>query len=496
MLCSTALAFLAVFLQGALFSLPNTGPVPEGVSAVPVYRNADETIYTGNPDGSCRVLDTAGNEPGDYFIVYPRAFHPGESLENYGEVVYRDTDIAITLPWPGSCPTPTSAARPLRELHAPAGYGLIPERAGYDDNVADIVASISQDSIISIVGRLEQFENRFWSNDSFPAARDWAVNWLVREGCPVEIQDFPISGDSSQNIIVTYPGTVTPERIYLFGAHLDCGHNNFEIFPGADDNASGTAAVMEAARAMVRYNFDSTVILCLWGGEEAGLVGSSYYAEQAWMNGDSIFAALNLDMILYGPQIGPSNYAILNINHTDFTEDLADYFISSASTYVPQLDTHKTLTYGGGSDHVSFWVYGFNAVGGDEYLFPPWYHTSEDLLDNYMEFFPFGTEIAMATSATLASLAVPNGLSGIGGGTPEAALSVRVWPSPASSTAYVETASNASIAIFDVSGRVVLRERAQEGMTPLDVRGLPPGIYLVTARAGTQAASGRLAVCR
>ncbi len=496
MLCFTASTVLGVLLQGALFTLPCTEPLPEGLSAVPVYRNEDETIYTGTPGGNCQVLDTAGNAPGDYFMVYPRAFHPGESLESYGAVVYRDRDIAITLPGPGSCPTPTAAARPLQEIHAPAEWGLIPERADYDDYVADIVASINQDSIISIVGRLEQFENRFWSNDSFPAARDWAVNWLVREGCPVEIQNFPISGDSSQNIIVTYPGTANPERIYLFGAHLDCGHNNFEVFPGADDNASGAAAVMEAARAMVKYNFDSTVILCLWGGEEAGLVGSSYYAEQAWMNGDSIIAALNLDMILYGPEIGPSDYSILNINHTEFAEDLADYFISSANTYVPLLDTHKTLTYGGGSDHVSFWVYGFTAIGGDEYLFPPWYHTSEDLLENYMEFFPFGTEIAKATSATLASLAVPNGLSGIEGGPSEPALTVRVSPSPASSAAYVETSANASITVFDVSGRVVLREQAREGITPLDVSGFPPGIYLVSARAGNQAVSGRLAVCR
>ncbi|HOP27649.1 MAG TPA: M20/M25/M40 family metallo-hydrolase [Candidatus Sabulitectum sp.] len=496
MLCSTSAMVLAVFLQGALFSLPNSLPLPEGLTAVQVYRNSEETVFVGTPGGDCRVLDNESNTPEAYFMVYPRAFHPGESLENYGEVVYRDADIAITLPDPGSVPTPTSAARLLREMRAPANYGLIPDAAGFDDDVAEIVASISQDSIISIVGRLEQFENRFWSNDSFPAARDWAVNWLVREGCPVEIQNFPISGDSSQNIIVTYPGTANPERIYLFGAHLDCGHNDYEIFPGADDNASGAAAVMEAARAMVKYNFDSTVILCLWGGEEAGLVGSNYYAEQAWMNGDSIIAALNLDMILYGPEIGPSDYSILNINHTDFAEDLADYFISCTNTYVPQLDTHKNFTYGGGSDHVSFWVYGFTAIGGDEYLFPPWYHTSEDLLENYMEFFPFGTEIAKATSATLASLAVPNSPSGIEEGPLNPGLTLKVSPSPASSAAYVETAANASISVFDFSGRVVLREQAQQGTTPLDVSGLPPGIYLVTVGLDNRSCAGRLVICR
>ncbi len=130
MLCSAVTTVLAMLFQGALFSLPASESLSNNSTAVPVYKNAVEIVYIGTPGENCRVLDTAGNAPGDYFMVYPRAFHPGESLESYGEVVYRDSDIAITLPGPGTSPTPTAAARRLREIRAPGGLWADPRKGG------------------------------------------------------------------------------------------------------------------------------------------------------------------------------------------------------------------------------------------------------------------------------------------------------------------------------------------------------------------------------
>ena len=69
--------------------------------------------------------------------------------------------------------------------------------------------------------------------------------------------------------------------------------------PGADDNASGTAAVIEAARIFSQYDFPFTIIYALWDEEEQGLIGSEYYATQAANAGDSILGVINLDMIGY-----------------------------------------------------------------------------------------------------------------------------------------------------------------------------------------------------
>ena len=131
----------------------------------------------------------------------------------------------------------------------------------------------------------------------------------------------------------------------------DSGSNGEGIFPGADDNASGSAAVMEAARAMVPYQFQYTVVLCLWGAEEAGLVGSYYYASTAAAAGEQIIAVLNTDMILYGPSIGPIGYDILKLNYNDNSLALAQYFSDVAEVYVPQLDLAFNYTTSGGSDH-------------------------------------------------------------------------------------------------------------------------------------------------
>lgn len=113
-----------------------------------------------------------------------------------------------------------------------------------------------------------------------------------------------------------------------------------------------------------------------------------------------------------------------------------------------------------------------------------------------MEFFPFGTEIAQATSATLASLAVPNGPSGIEGETPRTGLTVRVSPSPASVSVSVKTAKNSVITVFDTGGRMVLREQAPQGTATLDVSGFPPGIYHISATSDGEWGSGRVVICR
>lgn len=490
-------SILLSLLQGSLYAVPSNMDTVRITEDIQVYRNTEVVLYIGSDSGDFQILDETGTAPEDYFIVVPELLPPGWSLSEYGETVYEDEFVVITRPGPDSPARPCAAARQLREIHSPRTESFDFPQPGFDDYVADITASVSQDSMISIIGRLELFETRYWSTDSFPKARDWAVNWLVREGCPVEIQNFPVNNDSSQNIVMVFPGTVNPDRYVVFGAHLDSGHNMYDIFPGADDNGSGSAAVMEAARAMVKYRFENTVILCLWGAEEAGLIGSDYFASQAFWQGDSILAVLNLDMILYGPTIGPSSYAILELNYNGWSQELAEYFVSATALYVPELETSLNYTTSGGSDHVSFWQYGFTAVGGNEFLFSPWYHSADDLLANYMDCFPYGTEVAKATAATLASLAVPVSLSSAEGGEEAILPSVSVNPSPASLSINVTLSglnSLVQVDLFDLGGRRILRETVSGTQTSLDLSGVPNGIYLINASDEMQSTSARVVV--
>ena len=69
--------------------------------------------------------------------------------------------------------------------------------------------------------------------------------------------------------------------------------------PGADDNASGTAAVMEMARVLAGYQFDYTIKFIAFSAEEWGLYGSRHYAQAAKQRGEQIVGVVNLDMIGY-----------------------------------------------------------------------------------------------------------------------------------------------------------------------------------------------------
>ncbi len=143
---------------------------------------------------------------------------------------------------------------------------------------------------------------------------------------------------------------------------------------GADDNASGTCAVLEAARILSNCNLDYTVIFAAWDEEEIGLIGSSNYADTAFLHQDSIMCVFNLDVIGYDPY-NNNVYRVLTDTASAY---YAGVFSTSGYSYQPQLISRIVFGWGG-SDHVSFQQKGFNAVCGIENS-PgnPYMHTIND----------------------------------------------------------------------------------------------------------------------
>ncbi len=103
------------------------------------------------------------------------------------------------------------------------------------------------------------------------------------------------------NVIATLKGTKNPDRIYVVSGHYDsmCGNpSDGECdAPGANDDGSGTVAVIEMARVMSKMKFDATIIFMTVAGEEQGLLGSTYFAEQAVKNKLDIEAMFTNDII-------------------------------------------------------------------------------------------------------------------------------------------------------------------------------------------------------
>jgi hypothetical protein len=146
------------------------------------------------------------------------------------------------------------------------------------------------------------------------AATSWAFDQLQQIAATsggamtVQQQTFiqPVSSripvpTSITNVIATLQGTQSPSRVYVVGAHIDSRVTDVLNFvddaPGADDDASGVAAVLELARVMATRHFDATIEFVLFGGEEQGLYGSAYLAAQAKAAGTDIEGMLSDDII-------------------------------------------------------------------------------------------------------------------------------------------------------------------------------------------------------
>jgi len=94
---------------------------------------------------------------------------------------------------------------------------------------------------------------------------------------------------------------VNPDQVYLITAHLDSTsvEQPYDLAPGADDNGSGSVAVLTAARLLAPHHFVHTVRFVLFTGEEQGLQGSAAYAADCRARGEDIQGVVNLDMIAY-----------------------------------------------------------------------------------------------------------------------------------------------------------------------------------------------------
>ena len=161
-------------------------------------------------------------------------------------------------------------------------------------------------------------------NRGIGAARDWIFSEMQKSAArsggrmTVELQSFiqPADGDRVPvdtritNVVATLRGTTTPDRRYVVSGHYDsrCSNPNDAVCdaPGANDDASGVAAVMELARVMATRTPESTIVFMAVAGEEQGLYGSTYYAEQAKQQGWNIAGMFTNDIV--GSSLGQNGF--------------------------------------------------------------------------------------------------------------------------------------------------------------------------------------------
>lgn len=197
----------------------------------------------------------------------------------------------------------------------------------------------------------------------------------------VEVESHFFEQYPTQNVVGYVPGTTHPEKFVVFTAHYD--HlgmmGNKTVFPGANDNASGTAMVMDLARHFAQNPAEYSVAFILFSGEEAGLHGSTYYAEHPLFPLNQIDLLVNLDMV------GSGSEGITVVNGKLYPELVKKMdSINDVDLLLPDIALRGESC---NSDHCPFYQKGVKSVfiytRGKELLA---YHTIED---KYTDNFPF-----------------------------------------------------------------------------------------------------------
>ncbi|MCS7053395.1 MAG: M28 family peptidase [Ignavibacterium sp.] len=278
--------------------------------------------------------------------------------------------------------------------------------------VQQIINSVNQDSLVyfarELSGNVQTVVNgqnvtivsRHKNNPANELAKDYIRQKLQQYGLNVTIQNFSSTGN---NVLGIKVGTQYPNRKYIICAHYDDMPSG-SVAPGADDNASGTAAVIEAARVLSQYSFPYTLIFALWDEEEQGLVGATYYATQARNANDSILGVINMDMIAYDSN--NDNKAEIHNRAVANSVEIYQKMVEVNSTYgigINIVNKNPGIT---ASDHAAFWNRNYGAIlliEDNTSDFNAYYHTVNDLVQYYnIPYFVKMSKLAIGTFATLA----------------------------------------------------------------------------------------------
>jgi hypothetical protein len=209
--------------------------------------------------------------------------------------------------------------------------------------------------------RLVSYTTRHSTSGGFDKAATWARQQLTQLGFQTRTQAVPVGGGNSRNVIADKPGAGKgARRVVLVTAHLDSINlegGSAAPAPGADDNASGCAGLLEIGRALGSLRNSQDLRLILFGGEEQGLFGSTrYVASLAAAERSRILAVVNMDMI---GTLNAQKRSLL-VEGAPVSQSVITGLGEAAATYT-QLAVETSLKPAA-SDHVPFIKSGVPAV--------------------------------------------------------------------------------------------------------------------------------------
>lgn len=310
------------------------------------------------------------------------------------------------------------------------------EARGYEF-LKTAVGQVSEENIMTTIKALQGFKTRNLLSEpravnfGIGAARRWLIKEfqkipgleVVDDGYWLPKQSGRIVRDTElHNIVAIKKGKATRERIIIVNAHYDSiavskdGKLDYEDInteaPGANDDASGLAALLEMARIVAPLETEATIHFIAFAGEEQGLVGSTLYARKMKQQGKNVEAVLTMDMI---SNIKAGNGYIDSTRVRVFSDDpndspsreLARYVKRVAEQVYPSFEVnliYRADRFGRGGDHTPFVLEGFPGIRFTESLENySVQHTPLDTIENLSV--PYCADVTRVVLASLLSLA-------------------------------------------------------------------------------------------
>ncbi len=358
--------------------------------------------------------DTAGKV---YYFVDAQAEDARTQAVRFGEILYADAwQLLLALPgenepalletlpaagislalMPADAITLASAP-PAPENRPPesAAAGVAPEAAIAEllplvtsQALADGIADLSGERPADIGGATATLATRYTFASTLRNAERYLYQRYVDMGLPVSYANWSYGSYSGRNVVAEIRGVVHPERIWLVGGHFDAiSETPYTRTPGADDNASGSAAALVIADILRGHRLADTVRFVHFSGEEQGHWGSQAYVRSLSSAGAAVMGFIDLDMIGWD---GDGDRTLeLHSGTRANSVDFAARFTAANQRYGQGLRLEvKGSSASRFSDHASFWDYGYPSFMAIENFFDdailrdrnPWYHKTGDLL--------------------------------------------------------------------------------------------------------------------
>lgn len=253
--------------------------------------------------------------------------------------------------------------------------------------VALLAEKVSADNLRQYVGELAAFPTRHTESEHSRAAAEALRRRFVSFGYQdVSFDRYTVNGREHVNVVCNKPGKGRGAKTILVTSHYDSRAADLEdpaaVAPGADDNASGVAVVLEVSRVLAQAETEDAVRFVLFSGEEQGLLGSIAYASKLAAGRDDIRFVINLDMVGL-PQQGGTLVVERDMGNDVRANDRPSQALADDVAALAPLYASAPVMLGPiySSDYMPFEKRGYVVVGLYEGGENPDYHQSSDTPD-------------------------------------------------------------------------------------------------------------------